>query len=51
MIAGTQSQDEEIKAAKKPMPKKLVAIFATLALVTYLVLSSITQWYSCLPQR
>jgi HlyD family secretion protein len=49
MIAGTQSQDEEIRASKKSIPKKLVAVLATLALVTYLVLPSITQWYSSIP--
>jgi len=49
MIEGTNSQDEIIEAAKKPLPVKYVGTLIIIALITYLMMPTLVQWYSSIP--
>jgi HlyD family secretion protein len=49
MIADTDSQDEKISIVKKPLPLKLIFALTTILLTAYFMQSSISQWYSSIP--
>mgnify|MGYP000187930468 FL=1 len=49
MIEGTNSQDEIIEATKKALPVKTMGALVIFALITYLMLPTLVQWYSSIP--
>jgi len=49
MIADTDSQDETISVAKKPLPIKLIFAFVISILIAFSMRTSISQWYSSIP--
>jgi len=49
MIEGTNSQDEIIEVAKRALPVKAMGALVILALLIYLMLPTLVQWYSSIP--
>jgi len=49
MIEGTNSQDQLIEEIQTPFPIKYIIIFLALALMTYLMMPTLSLWYSSTP--
>jgi len=49
MIEGTNSQDQLIEEIQTPFPIKYIIIFLALALITYLMMPTLSLWYSSTP--